>query len=108
MPILTSNTTVNTVNGVYNYANVGTAAGTTTICSEPTFLHAITITQRAASGQAVIYDSAGTSGTVIGTITLGTQTFSDPPPSYIFDIRTKNALTISNSGNLGLTVSSLK
>lgn len=89
---------------VYDYKIVGTAAGTTTIKSEPGFLLGIVIPTRVASGVITIYDSIGTSGTVIGTITLGTQTFSDPPPTYWFNVRTKNALTVANSGNQGAVV----
>lgn len=107
MPNLTAQKYPTTNGLLYNYTNVGTAAGTTTISQEPCVLGAVVVTQRAASGQAIIYDSVGTSGTVVGTITLGTQTFSDPPAPFIFNIRTKNALTISNTGNLGLTVASI-
>ncbi len=89
---------------VYDYKNCGTAAGTTTVQSFPGYLHAITMTQRAASGKIIIYDSAGTSGTVIGTITCGTQVFSDAN-TWLFDVRTLNGLTIANDANVGVTVS---
>lgn len=90
---------------VLDYKNIGTAAGTTTISSEACVLGAIVVTRRVASGVAIIYDSAGTSGTVIGTIALGTQTFSDPPPPYTFNVRTFNGLTVTNIADMGLTVS---
>lgn len=108
MPDIISKKVVTRYNGVNDYNNIGTAAGTTTISTEAVLLHSITVTRRVASGLAVLYDSVGTSGTVIGTIALGTQTFSDPPPSYVLDVRTKNALTIVNSADMGLIVSSTK
>ena len=108
MPNLTSTKTVLRQPNVFDYTNIGTAAGTTTICSEPTFLHSVTVTRRVASGVSIIYDSAGTSGTVVGTIALGTQTFSDPPATYVFDVRTKNGLTVTNIADMGLIVSSGK
>ena len=88
----------------YSYTLVGTAAGTATIQAEPCFFKGIVIPTRVASGVITIYDSVGTSGTAIGTITLGSQTFSDPPPMYEFDIATKNALTVVNSANQGAVV----
>ncbi len=88
----------------YNYTLVGTAAGTTTISNFPCFFSGIVVTNRIASGVLTIYDSAGTSANVIGTITLGTQTFSDPPPAYVYDVACKNGLTVVNSGNQGATV----
>lgn len=91
--------------GVPDYRNIGTAAGTTTLSSEGCFLENITVTRRLASGVAIIYDSAGTSGTVIGTLALGTQTFSDPPATYVFGFRTNNGLTITNSADMGMIVS---
>lgn len=107
MPDLTAHTFATKNNLLFEYTNVGTVAGTTTILNEPGILGAVVVTQRAASGQAIIYDSVGTSGTVIGTITLGTQTFSDPPAPYVFNVRTKNGLTVTNTGNLGLTVAAI-
>lgn len=107
MPVLSSQSGVAVI-PICDYTNIGSAIGTTTISSQPSFLHAITVTQRVASGSLVIYDSIGTSGTVIGTVTLGTQTFSDAPPTYIFDIRTKNALTVFNSANVNAVVSASK
>ncbi len=93
---------------IFDYKNIGTAAGTTTIASEPYFLHTVTITKRVASGRIIIYDSAGTSGTVVGTINCGTDTAGDAPSTYIFDVRTKNGLTVENSADLGAVVSAGK
>lgn len=107
MPNLTSQT-LPTVNGMlFDYTNIGTAAGTTTIYQEPCILGAVIVTRRKESGVAVIYDSVGTSGTVIGTIAMGTQTFSDPPAPFVFNVRTKNGLTISNTADFGLTVAAI-
>lgn len=89
---------------VFDYVGIGTAVGTTTIQTQPGFLHSVVVGVRVASGSVILYDSVGTSGTVIGTIQLGSQTFSDAPPSYIFDVRTKNGLTAVNSANLGAVV----
>jgi len=90
--------------GVYDYSLVGTAAGTTTIMSEPGVLSSVVITTRVASGAITLYDSIGTSSNVIGTITLGTQTFSDPPMPFVFNLRTKTALTVVNSANQGALI----
>jgi len=104
MPDLSAqrNTTVSprVLDGTY----IGTAAGTTTILSQPGYIGAITVNQRAASGAIVVFDSIGTSGTILGSIVLGTQTFSDPQ-SYPFNFRTRNGLSVSNSANVGITVS---
>lgn len=89
---------------VFDYKIVGTTAGTTTIVGQPCFFSGVVIPTRVASGVITIYDSVGTSGTAIGTITLGSQTFSDPPATYFFNVRTKNALTVVNSANLGAVV----
>lgn len=91
--------------GAYDLTHLGTAAGTTTILSTPGFLSHITFNTRAASGTVIVYDSAGTSGTVIGTISLGSQTFSDPIP-FVYKGRTNNGLTVSYTAALDLTVSS--
>lgn len=103
MPDLTPHATITEV-PICDYHLVGTVAGTTTIKSEPAFLQSIIIPARVASGAIKIYDSVGTSANVIGTIALGTQTFSDPPPTYVFNVRTKNALTVENSANQGAIV----
>jgi hypothetical protein len=88
----------------FDYTRIGTAAGTTTISHEPYYVHAVTITHRKASGNVILYDSIGTSTSVIGTIVMGTNT-ADDPQSYILDVRTKTALTISNTADFGCVVS---
>lgn len=90
---------------VYDYSYIGTAASTTTVQSYPCVLHSITIVQGVAAGKVIIYDSAGTSATVIGSIVLGTQLVSNLTATYTFDVRTKNALTVENTANLGAVVS---
>ena len=90
---------------VFDYTRIGTAAGTTTISHEPYYIHSLTITHRKASGNVVLYDSIGTSATVIGTIVMGTNTADDPSASYVIDVRTKNGLTVANTADLGCIVS---
>lgn len=84
----------------YKYTSFGTAAGTLQLSAIPALIHSIVIFNRAASGSFILYDSAGTSGTVIGTYTIGTSTSADPPPPIILDAQCLNALTIANSANL--------
>ena len=91
---------------VWDYKNTGTAAATATLSTYPCVLHSVTITERKASGAVVIYDSAGTSATVIGSIVCGTHTgLTDPPATYLFDVRTKTALSVVNTADLGAVVS---
>lgn len=80
----------------YTSTIIGTAVGTTTVSKYPGFLSHVLISPRVASGNFVFYDSDGTSTSVIGTILLGTQTFSDPPPSYTFK-RHFTKLTVANT-----------
>jgi hypothetical protein len=80
----------------YKSTIIGTAVGTTTISKYPGFLKSIVITRRAASAVFVLYNSDGTSTSVLGTIALGTQTFSDPPPPYELNL-VFNKLTIANT-----------
>lgn len=89
---------------VYKSTIIGTAVGTPTILPGPGLFHGIFFPNRVASGSLVIYDSVGTSANVWGTIVLGTQTNTDPTPTYEFDARMVNGLTIVNSGNLGAIV----
>lgn len=89
MPDLSAAGQVSVRPQVFDYVRAGTAAGTLTVQTEPGFLHSVHISTRVASGVITLYDSIGTSGTVIDTITLGTQTFSDPQNPYVYDIRTK-------------------
>lgn len=86
----------------YDSTIVGTAVSTATVSSEPCFFKGFLVNNRVASGSVTIYDSIGTSTNVVGTIVMGTQTFSDPPPLYEFDRVMKNALTITTSANMGI------
>ena len=88
----------------YKYIHLGTAAGTTTITQVPSLLHAVVVNDRAASGAIVVYDSVGTSGTIIGSITFGTNTGLDPFGPWVYNAVTTNGLTVSNTANLDLTV----
>lgn len=97
--------------GCYDYTHMGTAAGTSLISAYPTFLSHIQINQRPASGTIIIADAASTAiaattTALIGTIILGTQTFSDGLP-FVYKVRTKNGLVVSNSANIDLTVSAI-
>jgi hypothetical protein len=97
--------------GVYSYTHLGTAAGTTVIARQPAFLSHIQINQRPASGTIILYDAvstaiAATTTALIGTIILGTQTFSDPIP-FVYKVATKNGLVVNNSANIDLTVAAL-
>jgi hypothetical protein len=107
MPALDGQNLQTTTPMLFDYTHVGTAAGTTVISKEPAILHAITVNRRAASGVIVAYDSNGTSASVIGSIVLGTQTFSDANPVYTFNVRTKVGLTVSNTGDIDLTVAAI-
>jgi len=90
---------------VFDYSRIGTVAGTTTISQEPYYIHSVTVTHRKASGNIILYDSVGTSGTVVGTLVMGTNTADDPATTYILDVRTKNGLTVANTVDLGCIVS---
>ncbi len=105
MADLTGTNKISNTPPILDYRNIGTAAGTTTLLSESGYLGHVNITRRVASGVIVLYDSVGTSGNVIGTIALGTQTFSDPPPTYTFNFRTTNGLTVVNPADCGALVS---
>lgn len=91
----------------FDYSNLGTAAGTTTLANYPTVLHQVSILNPAVAGTAVIYDSVGTSGTVIGTI-INAGGGTVVPQLQNLDLRTTNALSISNTANMNLLVSYIK
>ena len=97
--------------GCYKLTHLGTAAGTQTIVSQPAFFSHIQINARAASGVILAFDCAGTAGTaagnLIGSIALGTQTFSDPSP-YIYKGATNAGLTLVWTANLDFTVAALQ
>lgn len=95
----------------YNYTHMGTAAGTSVVLAQPGFLSHISINQRPASGTIIIADAistaiAATTTAIVGTIVLGTQTFSDGAP-FVYKSRMKNGLVVSNSANIDLTVSAI-
>lgn len=104
MPDLTAHTFVTHDPGAYDYRLVGTAAGTTTISNEPCFLKGINIPVWVSGASYIIYDSVGTSSTVIGTVTLGTSPLVNPPGLIEFDVATKNGLTVTNAANQGCIV----
>lgn len=93
--------------GVFDYTHCGTVAGTTTILTEPGVIGGIYVNRRAPSANVIVYDSIGTSGTVVGTIPFGTSTFAlveaNAIPWYA-GIRTKNGLTIAHPADVDLTV----
>lgn len=97
-------TSISVDNGAYQGTFLGTAAGTTTLQRQPTFLSHITVTNRVASGAITLYDSIGTSSSVIGTISMGTQPGYDGGAPYVFKFNTKTALTVVNSANVGCFV----
>lgn len=104
MPDITAQTFVTKDPGIYNYALVGTAASIGTIQNEPCFFRGIVFNARTASGSVTIFDSIGTSLNVIGTIVVGTSTAVDPPSPQIYNVATKNALSVQVSANIGVTV----
>lgn len=104
MPALDTQGFVTRDPGVYAGSIVGTAAATGTIQQGPTFLKGILINSRVATGTIVVYNSVGTSASVIGSIVMGTQTFGDPPPLYEFDLGLNVGLTVTNSANMGAVV----
>lgn len=105
MPDLSTASKIQARPPILDYANIGTAAGTAVLCKESCYLGKINITRRLASATFVLYDSNGTSTSLIGTIALGTQTFGDAPTTYDFDFRTVNGLTIVNLADSGALVS---
>lgn len=95
--------------GVYDYTHLGTAAGTTVVLTTPGMLSHITINTRSATGTIVAYDAvstaiAATTTALIGTLSLGTQTNTDPAASFLYKVRVKNGLVVSNTANIDLTV----
>lgn len=104
MPDLSDQGFVTKDPSTYTSTIIGTAVGTTTISKVPGFLSHVLITPRVASATYVFYNSDGTSTSVIGTLVMGTQTFSDPPPPYDFK-RHFNKLTVAHTtGDSGAIV----
>jgi len=103
--LLSAKSLVTITPAVFDYSNVGTAAGTTTVASYPAYVHTVTITQAPASGQVVLYDSAGTSATEIARFVMGTTVVSHIPRTFLLDVRTKTGLTVENGANVGAVIS---
>lgn len=93
--------------GVYKGTYLGTAAGTTTVSNNPSFLSHIQILQRSASGTVTWYDSVGTSSAALGSYVMGTQTNSDVPPVIMIKHNTHTALTVVNTAGVALLVAYL-
>lgn len=90
--------------GIGTSTIIGTAVGTTTVSKNPGALDGLLITHRPASATFILYNSDGTSTSVLGTIVMGTSTAEDPP-AYIPFPRTFNKLTIaSTTTNAGAIV----
>lgn len=105
MPNLSGRDPLYVTPAICDYTNIGTTAGTTTISSEPCYIERITITSPVASNSFVLFDSDGTSANVIGTITGGTAT-STNPYHIDFGFRTQHGLTIAHTtANAGAIVS---
>lgn len=104
MPDLTQQGFVSHDPTAYDYTVVGTAAGTTTISTNPCFFAGIAYNNRVASAILTIYDSVGTSTAVIGTIAIGTSTSNDSSSPTMYRVRTKTGLTVVNTANQGVTV----
>lgn len=93
---------------VFKYVHLGTAAGTTQIGpTQPILLGYMQINSHAL-GTIVVYDSTGTSANVVGSVTIQSVSGSAPLGFPMFaSLATKNALCISNTANLDLTVAYL-
>lgn len=88
----------------YSRALAG-AAGTTTVKSGAGFLHTLVVNKAVATGTVTIYDSAGTSATIIGQIITGAALVSDPPLSATYDVSCGTGLTIASAQAFDITVS---
>lgn len=104
MPAIDNQAFVTRDPGAYSSYLIGTAVSTGTVSNTPVFFKGILFPNRVASGSVILYDSAGTSTNVIGTVVLGTQTNTDPPPLYEFNLATTRGLTAVNSANLGAII----
>ncbi|MHB9161549.1 MAG: hypothetical protein ACYC6W_11805 [Nitrosotalea sp.] len=93
---------------VFKYVHLGTVAGTTQIGpTQPILIGYLQINSHAL-GTVVVYDSPGTSGTVIGSVAITSVSGSAPLGFPMFaSLATKNALCVSNTINLDLTVAYL-
>lgn len=94
--------------GVYKYMHLGTAAGTNQVGGTQPILIGYVQINTLALGTVVAYDSPGTSGTVIGSVAITSVSGSAPLAHPLWaKIATKNALCISNTANIDLTVAYL-
>lgn len=93
---------------VFKYAHLGTAAGTTQIGpTQPILIGYVQINSHAL-GTIVVYDSAGTSANVIGSTSITSVSGSAPLGFPMWaSLATKNALCVTNSAGLDLTVAYL-
>ena len=80
--------------------NLGTAAGTTVLCAEPAYIKGFQVTTWKASGKFVLYNSNGTSTSVIGTLTAGTSPLNQTP-YFELGFRTTAGLTVVNDADFG-------
>lgn len=94
--------------GVYKYVHLGTAAGTTQIGpNQPILIGYVQINSHAL-GTIVAYDSTGTSTNVIGSTAITSVSGSAPLGFPLWqNLATKNALAITNTANLDITVAYL-
>lgn len=94
--------------GVYKYIHLGSAAGTTQIVAtgQPALLGYLQL-NNCVPGTVVVYDSAGTSASVIGSCAITSTGGSAPIAPLFRKLATKTGLTVSYTGNLDLTVAYL-
>lgn len=94
--------------GVYKYAHLGTAAGTTQVGPTQPILIGYVQINSLALGTIVAYDSTGTSTAVIGSVAITSLPGSAPVAHPLFrKLATQTALCITNTANLDLTVAYL-
>ena len=104
MPDLTAAAFVTSNSGVYYGTLLGTAAGTTTVTNGPCLLGGFNYPNRLAGSAIIIMDSVGTSANVLGTYTMGTQTFTDNPPTTFLNLVMRNGLTVVNQAGVSVLV----
>ncbi len=93
---------------VFKYVHLGTAAGTTQIGPNQPILIGYMQINSHALGTIVVYDSTGTSANIIGSVPISSVSGSAPLGYPMFaSLATKNALCITNTANLDLTVAYL-
>ena len=87
----------------YTSTIIGTAAGTTTISKGPCFFKGLLLTRFYSGASYIVYDSDGTSLSVVGTVVQGTSPTNNPPGLIEFD-RIMNKLTVTNPADAGAVV----